>query len=82
MTPAQQRPAELMGLDWMVFVLKVSPEAGHELEREYGVAVIVDRANNLLGVPHRLDLAAGITGLKQPEQLRLASFVEGVHRPW
>src|SRR5690606_8419470 len=43
---------------------------------EVGVADLVERANYLLGVPGGADLASGIAGVEQAEQLRAATVIE------
>ena len=72
-----------MGFWWMLGVLEIVAEAGHELEGRVLICVFVDGADDLFGVPHCLDLAAWITRREQPKELGAAFNVEafiGTHQ--
>ena len=47
-----------------------------ELLGELGVGVVVDRADDFLGVPGHAHLAFGVAGFEQAEQLGAAALVE------
>src|SRR5690554_1804657 len=51
------RAAELADLRWTRVVLEVRAEAGDELEADVGIGVVVDLADDLLGVPRHAHLA-------------------------
>ena len=60
--------------------MQIGTEAGDELEREVGVVVVIDRADNLLRVPRRAHLVAGIAGIQQAEQPAAATGIESLIR--
>jgi hypothetical protein len=60
--PPGDRAAEPLDLRRAVVVLEVLAETGDELVGEFGVLDLVDRPDDLLGVPRGADLAAGIAG--------------------
>lgn len=62
LSEAHERAAELADRRWARVDFKIVAEAGHELERQVGVAVVVAAANDFLGVPRGAHLAMGVTG--------------------
>ena len=53
-----------------------APRRVDELGGEGGVVMLVDRADDLLGVPGRADLASRVAGVEQTEELGAATVVE------
>ena len=76
MAPAGQGPAERLNLDRVGGVLEVSSQPGHELEGHAGVGVVVDGADEFLGMPGGAYVAVGVAGLEQAEQLGAALVLE------
>src|SRR5690606_19917042 len=74
--PAGDRAAELADLRWTRVVLEVRAEAGDELEADVGIGVVVDLADDLLGVPRHAHLALGVARLEQPHELLPTAIVE------
>lgn len=56
--------------------MEIAPEPLHEGVGEVGVVMVVDAANDLLGVPGGADVAPGIAGGQQPDQLGGAVVLE------
>ncbi len=59
--PTQQGPAELVSFDWMVIVWEVAAEPFYEVGCQGLISVVVDAPDDLLGMPHCPDVAAGVT---------------------
>ena len=68
--PADDGAAELADLGRARLVLQVAAEAGDELVGVVGVVDVVDGPDGLLGVPGGADLAVGVAGVQQAEELR------------
>jgi hypothetical protein len=62
-------------------VLQVAAEPADEGEGEVGVVVVIDRSDDLFGVPGGADLVSGIAGIEQTEQLGARGH-RGVRPPW
>ncbi len=79
--PADDNPAELADLRWARVVLEVGTEPSDELQGEGRVVVVIDRSDNLFGVPRSADLAARVTASSSPSSLvrpRLSSRTSGM----
>ncbi len=76
--PAQERPSQGAHLDRAGLVLEVTAQPLDEGDGQAGIVVLVYGANDLLGVPGGADLATGITGVEQSEQLGSAVVVEAL----
>jgi hypothetical protein len=74
--PAHDRAAELGDLGRTRVVLQIGAEPGDELEGEIGVLVVVDRPDDLIGVPGGADLVAGIAGIEQAEEPAASPVIE------
>lgn len=74
--PLDDDAAELADLWWARGVLEVLAEAGHELECNDGIGVVIDRPDDLLRVPRRADLASRVAGFEQPDELRPSLVIE------
>lgn len=83
--PTDEGASEGADLDRTRLVLEVPPQPLDEGDGEVGVVVVVDAADHLLGMPRGADLAPGIAGREQPEQLRsalvLKTFVGAGEQP-
>jgi hypothetical protein len=62
--------------------LEVEAELTDELAGELRLRDLIDRPNDLLGVPGHAHLATRVTGSEQAAQLRVAALVEPLVRPW
>ncbi len=74
--PADERAAERADLERAGLVLEIVAEPVDELDGEVGVGVVVDRADDFLGVPRHAHLAVRVAGVEQAEQLGAAVVVE------
>jgi hypothetical protein len=64
--PADEGAPQRAHLERTGLVLEVPAEAFDEVHGEVGVVVVVDAADDLLGVPGGADVAPGIAGVEQP----------------
>src|SRR3546814_8057433 len=71
-----QRPAERLDLFGAGLVLQIQAELGNELAGHDRIGDVVDAPHSLLRVPRRANLALGVTGFEQPDQLGVAPIVE------
>jgi len=74
--PAQDRAAELADLGRAVVVLEIVTELGDEGGGEVGIRDVVDAPHGFLRVPGSADLAAWVTSVEEPDELRSALVVE------
>ena len=62
--PAGDRVSEALYLGRAGVVLEIDAELGHELVSEAGIVDLVDRADDLFGVPGHADLTVGVAGFE------------------
>ena len=79
--PADERAAKGAHLHRAGLVLEVAPETFDEGQGEVGVVVVVDAANDLLGVPGGAHLASGFAGVEEPEEINPAVVLEAFVGP-
>jgi len=78
--PAQQRPAERAGVDWLVGDLEIIADPfAHPLGGEVGIGI--ELAHGLLGLPQGSHVASGIAGTQSPAELLFALFVRPLLGP-